>query len=370
MASYALLDEAEEGEIIPMGETCLILTNQKAALHKSRLLNVEEKPFKRISKRLLEPGKSIISTLRALPPTPPPDASAADEEAASLEKDKQHELEKQRQWVEEARLDFAAFESSIIRIQLLLISNEKERERYAAEKLNIQANAQAVRDNTADLRIQLEEAQRTLELRKEYDVLAEKITSNRNLKPREEQHMNLEKLNAEIADLEQESQEYAMIWNRRREQFDKIIDQTTEMQRQIKDEKEEVERREGMEEDDEEQRGGTSGNATPRPSEAGGATPMYGIDKEVEVGIPGGLSVAGHHAARGRSPLRESQTVIQEEDKKLSDLEEQDAEMAEDGEVSTEADGMKADAPEGLVAEDKEEGEEEEHQHGDRMDVT
>ena len=334
---------------------------------------MEEKPFKRISKRLLDPEKSIISTLPTLPPTPPPDASAADEEAASYEKAKQRELEKKRQWREEALLDFAGFESSIIRIQLLLISNEKERERYAAEKLNIQANAQAVRENIAELRIQLEEAQRTLELRKEYDVLAEKITSNHHLKPREEQHVNLEKLNAEIADLEQESQEYATIWNRRREQFDKIIDQTTEMQRQIKDEKEEVERREGMEEDDEEQRGTTSGNATPRPSEAGGATPMHGVEKEHEVSTPGGLSVSGQHTARGRSPLRESQTVNQEEEKKLSDFEEQDEEMAEDGEVSTEADGMKADPPEGLVAEEKEEGEEGEEgerQPGDQMDVT
>ena len=261
-------------------------------------------------------------------------------------------------------------------MQLLLISNEKERERYAAEKLNIQANAQAVRDNTADLRIQLEEAQRTLEIRKEYDVLAEKITSNRNLKPREEQHMNLEKLNAEIKDLEQESQEYATIWDRRREQFDKIIDQTTEMQRQIKDEKEEVERREGMEDEDEdEQKGSMSGNATPRPSETGGATPMYGADKEIEPGTPSGLSVSGHHAARGRSPLRESHTMPSMDETKLSDLheeeeEQQDAEMEEDGEVSTEAGGTRVDVPEDPVAEEKEEGEEDERQSGDQMDVT
>lgn len=284
-------------------------------------------------------------------------------------KDKQHELEKQRQWREEALLDFAGFESSIIRIQLLLTSNQKERERYAAEKLNIQANAQAVRDNTAELRIQLEEAQCTLAVRKEYDVLAEKITSNRLLKPREEQHMTLEKLNAEIADLEEESREYATIWNRRSEQFDKIIDQTTEMQRQIKDEKEEVERREGMEEDDEEQRRSMSGNATPRPSDTGGATPMHGVEKESDVGTPGGLSVAGQHTSRARSPLRDSQTVNHEEDQRLSSLEEQDEEMAEDGEVSTEADGMKTDLTEGLIGDEKEEGEEDEIPSGDQMDV-
>ena len=227
-----------------------------------------------------------------------------------------------------------------------------------------------MRDNTADLRIQLEEAQRTLALRKEYDVLAEKITSNRLLKPREEQHMNLEKLNAEIADLERESQEYATIWNRRREQFDKIVDQTTEMQRQIKDEKEEVERREGMEEDDEEQRGSVSGNATPRPSEVGGTTPLHNVEKDHDAGTPGGLTVSGPHTTRGRSPLRESNTGTQGDDKKMPDLEEQDEEMEEDGEVSAEAEGTNADAPEDLVAEEKEEGEEDERQAGDQMDVT
>ena len=44
--------------------------------------------------------------------------------------------------------------------------------------------------------------------------------------------------------------------------------------------------------------------------------------------------------------------------------------MAEDGEVSTGADVMKADPVEGLVAEEKEEGEEDDVPAGDRMDVT
>src|SRR5271156_2938573 len=50
------------------------------SLHKSRLLNVEEKPFKRITKRLLTPSNPLI-TFPILPPTPPPDAAAADLEA-------------------------------------------------------------------------------------------------------------------------------------------------------------------------------------------------------------------------------------------------------------------------------------------------
>lgn len=108
-----------------------------------------------------------------------------------------------------------------------------------------------MRDNTSDLRVQLEEAQKTLALRKEYDQLAEKITSNRLLKPRAEQHSNLEKLNEEIAELERESQDYAQTWSERREQFGKIIEEGMQLRRLIRDEKEEVERREGMEDDGE-----------------------------------------------------------------------------------------------------------------------
>ena len=130
-------------------------------------------------------------------------------------------MESRRQWREEATLDFAGFESSIIRIQFLLNTNIKERERYAAQKLKIEATAQAVRDNTAELHSQLEDAQKQLALRKEYDELAEKITSNRLLRPRQDQHANLAKLNAEIEELERESRGYAQTWVERRQQFSK-----------------------------------------------------------------------------------------------------------------------------------------------------
>src|SRR5690349_12427982 len=105
------------------------------SLHKSRLLNVEEKPFKRITKRLLTPS-SLLSSPSALFPTPPPDRSSTDEEAtAQYEAERQRAVEEWRQFQEDVTLDFAAFESSIARIQFLRASNQKERERYAAEKL-------------------------------------------------------------------------------------------------------------------------------------------------------------------------------------------------------------------------------------------
>ena len=166
------------------------------ALHTARLLNVEERPFARVSKRLLSKD-SLLRSFATQLPTPPPEESAADREA-----EQQKQEEERRQWREDVMLDFAALESTFIRIQFLKDSNEKERQRYAAEKVKILETAQAVRDNTAELRVQLDEAQKTLALRKEYDQLAEKITNNRMLKSRDEQRANLEKLNAEIADLE------------------------------------------------------------------------------------------------------------------------------------------------------------------------
>ncbi|KAI4252866.1 MAG: hypothetical protein L6R35_007576, partial [Caloplaca aegaea] len=279
----------------------------------------------------------------------------------------QQQLETYRQWREDALLDFAAFESSIVRIQFLLTSNIKERERYAAEKVKIQATAQAVRDNTAELRVQLEEAQRTLALRKEYDALAEKITSNKALRPRAEQHGNLEKLKEEIAGLERESEEYAQTWAERRDQFGRIIEEGMQLRRLIRDEKEEVERREGMEEgedgdegDSASHRGRSSQTATPRP-EMGGATPLH-QDQERDMDSPDGtLHVAKRDTSRGKSPLRSEQVTTSFEKPRVPEIEIEDANMKEDGEVSAGPDQTTAPF-EGLITdeEEKEEGEEDE----------
>ena len=364
-------------------ETKALVKPRTDSLHKSRLLNVEEKPSKRITKRLLA-SDSLVAKQPQLPPTPPPDASAADEAAAAHEAQKQVQLDARRQWREDMLLDFAAFESSIVRIQFLLTSNIKERERYAAEKLKIEATAQAVKDNTADLRVQLLEAQKQLALRKEYDELAEKITSNRSLRPREDQRANLAKLNAEIAELERESQGYAQTWVERRQQFSKIIDEGMEMRRQIRAEKEEVDRREGMEgaEDGEEGegsslRGRSSGVGTPAPGHEGGATPLNdGGIQDIDP-TSGGLAVGSQQMKREKSPLRISQTTEEEPEKASAVDENEDAEMAEDGEVEPEQDAVAA-PPEGLMADEdeKEEGEEEDApveettKEGDTMDMS
>jgi hypothetical protein len=250
-------------------------------LHRTRLLNVEEKPFKRITKRLLTPG-SLVSTTSKLP-TPPPDSNEQE-----IEGDRQKQLEERRQFRGDVLLDFAAFDSSMARIQFLYNSNERERERYKADKQRILDTAQEVRDNTAQLRIQLEEAKKTLEQRKKFDELTEKITNNKLLRPRSDQEINLKKLEEECRELERESATYGETWKERREQFGRIVEEGMQLRRLIRDEKEEVERREGMDDQDEDGEVGedSGGGQTPKPSHSRNATP--GPDNHTHGGLEPG----------------------------------------------------------------------------------
>lgn len=262
-------------------------------LHNTRLTSIEQRPFQRIAKRLLFADSMILRNPASLP-TPPPDATESEDADIVLKGADQraHEAaEMRRKWKEEMLLDFDLLESSMIRIQLLHRSNELERERYAQEKIKITEQTQRIKENTIQLRQKLEEAQQTLKLRKEYDELTEKILANRMLRPREDSHAQLDKLNNEIAELEQESNEYAQTWRERQEQFGRIVDAGKDMLRMIRDEKEEAERKEGMEEADDaatgEQDGASTKGAisaigTPRPHDNdGGATPLTAL-KEAE----------------------------------------------------------------------------------------
>ncbi|KAL3419214.1 THO complex subunit mft1 [Phlyctema vagabunda] len=308
--SYQYLDPREEDE-----------------LHKSRLLNVEEKPFKRITKRLLTPG-SLVSTPAKLP-TPPPDGQ---ENTASAEKEHQKSIE---QFREDVLLDFAAFDSSIARIQFLRNSNERERERYKADKQRILETAQAVRDNTTQLRVQLQAAKNTLEQRKKFDELTEKITNNKLLRPRQDQEINLRKLEEECKELERESLTYSETWKERREQFGRIVEEGMQLRRLIRDEKEEVERREGMSgeggEGEAGDDGGSDGGQTPKhASQSGDATPRPdGAQNTSNTGLKprplpaGSLSTSGSRSnSRAPSPAgseRRREDIEEGEDASMAD---------------------------------------------------
>lgn len=207
-------------------------------LHNDRLLNVEEKPFKRVTKRLLASNSPIQAFYSRLA-TPPTDETPATEEDTEAKRATfQKSLEKFRA---DVILDFAAFDASIARIQFLRAANEKERERYADEKLKIEATAHDVRENTAQLRVRLDEAQKTLAVRKTYDLLAENITKDKALKTRDEQRVNIEKLNSEIEDLERESREATQAWVDRRDFLEKVVGEGMMLRRLIRDEKDEPE---------------------------------------------------------------------------------------------------------------------------------
>ncbi|KAI4149867.1 MAG: hypothetical protein LQ340_004393 [Diploschistes diacapsis] len=351
MASAQLLSQAEEGKLLPVH-----------ALHQNRILNNEKKAFERITNRLVGPNSILAPVKRPM---------TAEELAIKTKGPKDELPQDPDSFRRDLLLDFAAFESSIIRTQLLLNSNEQERERYAAEKIRIQAATQDVRENTAKLRLQLEEAKNQLALRKTYDELAEKITSNRLLKPRKDQYANLEKLNNEIAELERESIEYAQTWAERRAQFGRIIEEGMELRRQIRDEEEEVERREGMEgrEDGDEpevaSRGRSSAVGSPLPEGLGATPPPAGGD-----GHNASLTVSQARNSRDKSPLRQSTPRLEVTTPQLEEPD--DINMAEDGEVSGDEGGEIE--SEGLVAEDKDldghTSEDHESRNGDNMDTS
>ncbi|KAL2756310.1 hypothetical protein ACRALDRAFT_2027868 [Sodiomyces alcalophilus JCM 7366] len=286
MSSWDLLDEREEQE-----------------LHKVRLLNVEEKPFKRITKRLAT-ITAVARERSRQQATPPPETTNSNDAAATTQENPHPDIASEREKLkEDLTLDFAAFDSSIARLQFLLDANERERQRYAADQQRILDECAAVRANNAQLRTTLDAARATLEQRKVFDRMADDITNKAMLRPRDDQRAALRKLEDECAGLERETETYTVTWRERRDQFARIMDEAARLRRQIRDEQEEVERREGMNEDGEEDgEASRAGDGTPRHHHAGpgsrGTTPRP--DGEAGTPRPAGTSGA-------RTPLREMQ---------------------------------------------------------------
>ena len=268
MAAFPLLDQADEGLNPPLEPPQPSLTSSDK-LHTGRLLQVEERPFKNLTRRLLGPDTPYQQFLARPNIADQDDTEFSNGHAKQSEEKFLTDLENFRQSI---IFQFTAFESSIARLQFLRAANEKERERYATEKVKIEGTAEEVRENTASLRVHLDEAQSNLKIRKEYDVLADKITRNGNLKERDEQHVNIEKLKAEIEELERECQELSQTWTDRRQQMGRVGEQAARLRRQIRNEKEpeEVEEEKRAQEmlDVERERDAGSHVGTPRPEDA------------------------------------------------------------------------------------------------------
>ncbi|KAI1143325.1 Tho complex subunit 7-domain-containing protein [Hypoxylon sp. FL0543] len=355
-SNFGLLDEREENE-----------------LHKSRLLNVEEKPFKRLTKRLVAPG---AFTNPSKLPTPPPDSANEQEAGQPLSNPDTAALK------EDIILDFEAFDAQIVRLQFLGTANAQERERYAMDRVHILETMESVREGNARLKAQLEEARATLAQRRKFDELADRITSNRMLRPRAEQAVNLAKLAEECEDLQRESETYGHTWRERREQFERLVEEGKRLRALIADEKEEVERREGMDSDAEDgeaaatprpESGAVSthsskaegGNATPRPHSPGGsvAASVSGVGGGLKprLGDSGSFSRAGSLAPSQRAESsqpreegpEEGEDVEMGEPAAQQHTQQADTPMAEDASQSTPQ--ITVEAPDG---------------HGDNMDTS
>jgi hypothetical protein len=313
---YGLLPQAEED-----------------AIHNvSRLLSVEIRPYQRLTSRLLK-ADSLLHSRPAQLLTPPPDASAADEEAAANAALEQAQQQERQLWYDNVLLDAGLLDSSVLRMEMLHKSNGTERERYAKEKVRIIDTAQAIRDNTVELRAQLEQAKQTLEQRKKFDERTEKITASKVLKPREEQAIAHAKLDEEIRELRDEVEGFKKTWMERRVQFGRIVEEGRLMLRMIKDEKEEAERKDMMKNGDDIEDGEASTTkgemsrvGTPRP-DAGGLTPLHVHEGE------GGTSLKvpqDRLAPLSRSPSVARSTKTSGED--CQDTEMADTENAHDEE--------------------------------------
>ncbi|KAF3762371.1 hypothetical protein M406DRAFT_240368, partial [Cryphonectria parasitica EP155] len=308
-SSWNLLDPEEENQ-----------------LHKSRLFSIEEKPFKRITKRLATIHQLANSKIRQTL-TPPPEATSQQQSNGTKASRHDHDNNDDddgdedaepttdfAQLKEDITLDFAAFDYTIGRLQFLQSANAGQRERYAAERGQILDTCARVRDSTTQLRLQLAAAQETRARRQAWDGLARAILENKALQERPKAAAGIDKLEEECRQLEAESETYAATWRERREQFSRIMDESMRLRRLIRDEKEEVERREGMDEDGEGAGEGDAGAEahTPRPGSASGnATPRPDGAVGVASAVPKGLGEEGAGTPRpasvgGRTPMRDS----------------------------------------------------------------
>lgn len=299
----------------------LLDPEEENQLHKSRLFSIEEKPFKRITKRLATVTQLANSKIRQTLTPPPEQASGADaqarhdqDEESGAGGDNEAPATDFAQLREDITLDFAAFDYTIGRLQFLSSANAAQRERYASERVAILDTCARVRDSTSQLRVRLAAARETRARRQAWDGLARAIFDNKALQERPKAAAGIDKLEEECRQLEAESETYAVTWRERREQFSRIMDESMRLRRLIRDEKEEVERREGMDEGEE---GGGDGDAgadghTPRPGSASGnATPRPDSVAGVASAVPKGLLDDGGSTPQmasvgARTPMRDS----------------------------------------------------------------
>lgn len=236
-------------------------------LHAKRLLNIEEKNYKRIQKRLLAPTNPIQTYLRrpttATSPSDENTTSDADAEDTiqtsndipngssaahfSSQESPETHLKTLQTFTHQTLHDFSALTTSLARLQFLLTSNISERDRYTSQTTTITSQHSEITSETAALRSRLDEARSRLEQRKQYDELAKKVlfVNGRDgvrSKTREELGRESERLRSEIEELEREGEELKGQWRERRETLGRVNGETERLRRVVRGEPEVVER--------------------------------------------------------------------------------------------------------------------------------
>lgn len=300
------------------------------ALHLERLLSVDERVFHRITKRLLA-ADAVINRLPPQLPTPPPEITGESTSAELPGSDPNKAA--RAHFRDDTFFDFAQFEAFLIRIQNLKNANERERVRYASERDKILATAEAVRANTAELRVQLAEAQEMLALKKQYDGLAEAITKDKALKARDVLKADNEKLEADVEELRQEILDSRAQWRDRKQRFNAVVNEGKALVGYLKGE--DGEQGSSMEGEDDsgdgdemDTKGDDTYAGTPRP-DAGGATPMRGDNDGDGVqnaqqmlaqrAIGSSLHVPGENSSRTVSPAPSSSGGGDSKDTEMGD---------------------------------------------------
>lgn len=270
MSSFTVLSQADEDD-----------------LHAKRLLNIEEKPYKRVQKRLLAPTNPIQTYLRL----PIATSSTSDENVtsdadvddatqdsndipngghahitqASSQEDTESYLKQLQTFTHQTLHDFSALKTSLARLQFLLNSNAAERERYSSQTSTITEQHSQITSETTVLRSRLDEARSRLEQRKAYDELAKKVLyvngrDGARSKTREELGRESERLRSEIEELEREGEELKGQWKERREALSKVNVETERLRRVVRGEPEIVEREEEARSEDEGEDGENEGD--------------------------------------------------------------------------------------------------------------
>lgn len=156
--------------------------------------------------------------------------------------------------LETLQLEFAQYQASLRRLELTNKAHALDVQRYAEKEAQVAALQEEARQSIAQLRVELEEAERDLQDKNAYDALATDLLA-RHPRSRASQQTAIATLQAEIAKLQQERDATQDVWRERKRAFDEIFHALQRMAADIRGEKEDAERKAGMADSDDDEDG-------------------------------------------------------------------------------------------------------------------